>query len=67
MLDFDSFMALAIATVLPALELFNISAAVATDSVVPPTYLGTAAIYCAAYCTAAILFAFILFEDRDLA
>ncbi|MBT4866930.1 MAG: ABC transporter permease subunit [Planctomycetaceae bacterium] len=66
-LEFVQFMALAIATVLPALELFNISAAVATDSVVPPVYLGTAAIYCAAYSTAAILLAFILFEDRDLA
>jgi ABC-type transport system involved in multi-copper enzyme maturation permease subunit len=66
-LEFVQFMAMAIATVLPALELFNISAAVATDSVVPPVYLGTAAIYCAAYCTAAILLAFILFEDRDLA
>jgi hypothetical protein len=53
--------------VLPALEVFNISAAVATDSIVPPVYLGTAALYGAAYCTAAILLAFILFEDRDLA
>jgi ABC-type transport system involved in multi-copper enzyme maturation permease subunit len=66
-LEFVQFMAQAIATVLPALELFNISAAVATDTIVPPAYLGTAALYCAAYCTAAILLAFILFEDRDLA
>ena len=66
-LEFVQFMALAIATVVPALELFNISAAVATDAVVPPVYLGTAALYCAAYCTVAILVAFILFEDRDLA
>ena len=66
-LEFVQFMAQAIATVLPALEVFKIDAAIATDTIVPPIYLGTAAIYCAAYCTAAILFAFILFEDRDLA
>lgn len=66
-LEFVSFMARLIATVLPSLELFNISAAVATGSIVPPVYLGYAALYCAVYSTAAILLAFILFEDRDLA
>lgn len=61
------FMAQLIATVLPSLELFNISAAVATDTVAPPQYLGLASLYSAAYCGAAIFLAFILFEDRDLA
>ena len=66
-LEFVAFMARLIATVLPALEIFNISAAVATGTMVPPVYLGLSMIYCSAYCAAAILLAFILFEDRDLA
>ncbi len=61
------FVARLIATILPALEVFNMQAAVATGTIVPPDYLGFAALYCAAYCAAAILMAFILFEDRDLA
>ena len=56
-----------IATVLPSLEVFNTQAAIATGAMVPPEYLACSALYCAAYCTAAILLAFILFEDRDLA
>jgi len=66
-LEYVQFMARLIATALPSLALFNISAAVATGDVVPPIYLGYSAIYCACYCGAAILMAFILFEDRDLA
>ncbi len=66
-LEFVQFMARLIATLLPSLDLFNISAAVATGANIPPDYLGYSAIYCAAYCTAAILMAYILFEDRDLA
>ena len=66
-LEFVHFMARLIATVLPSLDLFNISAAVATGDMVPPEYLGYSALYCASYCCAAILMAFILFEDRDLA
>jgi ABC-type transport system involved in multi-copper enzyme maturation permease subunit len=65
-LEFVQFMSKLIAIVLPA-DVFNVSAAVATGSVVPPVYLGYAAIYCVCYSTAAILLAFILFEDRDLA
>ncbi len=56
-----------IATALPNLEHFNTQAAVATGTLVPPAYLGFAALYCAAFSLAAILLAFILFEDRDLA
>lgn len=66
-IEFVLFMGRVIATVLPTLDSFNISAAVATGTVVPPVYLGNAAIYCLCYCTATILLAFILFEDRDLA
>ncbi len=66
-LEYVQFMARLIATVLPSLDLFNISAAVATGDIVPPVYLYYSAIYCACYCCASILLAFILFEDRDLA
>jgi ABC-type transport system involved in multi-copper enzyme maturation permease subunit len=62
-----SFMAQVVATVLPALENFNMSAAIATGTQVPNDYLGMCAIYCACYATAAVLLAFMLFEDRDLA
>lgn len=66
-IEYVTFMAKVIATVLPGLDVFNISAAVATGAVPPPIYLGYSAIYCACYCTATVLLAFILFEDRDLA
>jgi ABC-type transport system involved in multi-copper enzyme maturation permease subunit len=62
-----TFIARLIATILPSLEAFNIYAAVATGRSVPPSYLGTSLLYGAAYATAMILVAFILFEDRDLA
>lgn len=62
-----AFAARLIATIFPSLESFNVSAAVATNRIVPPIYLGQAGIYCVCYCAAAILMAFILFEDRDLA
>lgn len=61
------FMAQTIATLLPSLEIFNTQAVVATGRIIPADYLGYSALYCAAYCSAAILLAFILFEDRDLA
>ncbi len=61
------FMAQTIATLLPSLEVFNTQAVVATGRIIPADYLGYSALYCAAYCAAAILLAFILFEDRDLA
>jgi ABC-type transport system involved in multi-copper enzyme maturation permease subunit len=66
-LEFVTFMARLIATMLPSLELFNTSAAVATGDLVPPIYIGSAALYGICYSVAAILLAFILFEDRDLA
>lgn len=61
------FMAKLIAVTLPSLELFNTQAAVATGTLIPPIYLAQTALYCVCYTVAAILLAFILFEDRDLA
>lgn len=55
------------ATVLPVLEHFNIYAAIAGGAPVPWTYLGWAFVYCALYSSVAMLFALLLFEDRDLA
>ncbi|MBL4884271.1 MAG: ABC transporter permease subunit [Planctomycetaceae bacterium] len=66
-LEFVSFVARLFATVLPQLDAFNMSAYIVTGSTVPPLYLAYTAIYGIAYCVAAILLAFILFEDRDLA
>jgi len=66
-LEMVQFMAQLIATVLPSLESFNSQTAVAVNIMIPPVYLAWCAAYCAVYCTAALLLAFILFEDRDLA
>lgn len=65
--EYVTFIARLFATVLPSLESFNISAAVATGAQVPPSYLGMSFLYAAAYATALVLLGFILFEDRDLA
>jgi ABC-type transport system involved in multi-copper enzyme maturation permease subunit len=56
-----------IATVLPVLDHFNITAAVSTGKEVPLEYLGVALVYCLLYSSFALLFALFLFEDRDLA
>ena len=56
-----------IATLLPNLETFNITEAVATDTHVPLVYLLAAAVYCLFYTAACTLLALIMFEDRDLA
>jgi ABC-type transport system involved in multi-copper enzyme maturation permease subunit len=61
------FMANFIATILPKLENFNMSAAVAAGKEIPLSYLGVSTVYCAVYVAAAILLAFLMFEDRDLA
>lgn len=67
-LEFVEFMARVIATILPALNVFNVSVAISTDKIVPAPYLGLSALYTFCYCAATILLAFILFEeDRDLA
>ncbi|MSR58908.1 MAG: ABC transporter permease [Planctomycetaceae bacterium] len=61
------FMARVIATILPAIENFNVETAIVTGMMVPASYLGWTALYSAAYAAMAILLAFISFEDRDLA
>ncbi len=66
-LELVQFMARLIATVLPALEVFNIQPAIATGQEVPLIYLVWAAVYSVAYSAIGILLAFIMFEDRDLA
>ena len=60
------FTAKMIGVVLPALDFFNVSAAVATGSAIPVTYILWNLVYCLLYSTVGILLAFILFEDRDL-
>ena len=62
------FMAKLFAWALPSLEYFNASPSISTGSVIPwVTYVLPAAGYCILYSTAAILFALILFENRDVA
>ncbi len=55
------------AAVFPVLDQFNISTGISTGQPVPLVYLGVALIYCLLYSTVAMLFALLLFEDRDLA
>jgi ABC-type transport system involved in multi-copper enzyme maturation permease subunit len=66
-LELVTFMARVISAILPAVENFNVEAAIVTGSVVKAEYMGWVAAYSVAYIAAAILLAFILFEDRDLA
>jgi len=65
--EFVAFFGQLVALVLPMLDVFNIQAAVAGGKHVPLDYLAWALLYCALYSTVAMLFALILFEDRDLA
>src|SRR5690606_31826078 len=69
MADFEpvAFVGQLIATVLPVLEHFNISAAVSAGKPVPIEYLATATLTCILYTTVAMLLALTFFEDRDLA
>jgi hypothetical protein len=55
------------ATLLPVLDHFTIEAAVVGGVAVPWGYLGWAAVYAGLYATVALLVAFVLFQDRDLA
>lgn len=66
-IEIVDFMARLIATILPNLDYFNMSAAVSTGQFIPPSYLLAALAYATVYGGAAILLSFILFEDRDLA
>src|SRR4051794_26746865 len=63
-----AFMAKLFAWVLPSLEFFNAGPAISTGAVIPwMGYVVPALGYCVLYSGAALLFAFLLFEDRDLA
>lgn len=64
---FVKFVAQLLATVLPSLEHFNMSAAISTGKTIPIDYIGIAGLYCAAYVTTMVMVAFLMFEDRDLA
>ncbi len=66
-LVFVQFFANLIATLLPALDNLNMSPAISTGKVIPVNYIALNALYTVAYVAAAILVAFLLFEDRDLA
>jgi ABC-type transport system involved in multi-copper enzyme maturation permease subunit len=63
-----SFMARFFAWVLPSLEFFNAGPSISTGAVIPWFgYVLPALGYCVLYSGAALFFAFLLFEDRDLA
>jgi ABC-type transport system involved in multi-copper enzyme maturation permease subunit len=62
------FMAKLFAIALPSLEFFNAGPSISTGAVIPWTgYVLPALGYCVMYSGAALLLAFLLFEDRDLA
>ncbi len=62
------FMAKLFAWALPALEFFNAGPAISTGKVIPwMDYVVPALGYCVLYSGAALLFAFLLFENRDVA
>lgn len=56
-----------IATVFPVLDHFDVQASVAGNRIVPLVYLGWCFVYATIYSTIAMLFALVMFEDRDLA
>ncbi len=63
-----SFMARLFAWALPSLEFFNAGPSISTGTLIPWFgYVIPALGYCVLYSGAALLFAFLLFEDRDLA
>lgn len=63
-----AFMAQLFAFVLPSLEFFNSAPAISTGAVIPwGTYVLPALWYCLLYTGAALMFAFLLFENRDVA
>jgi hypothetical protein len=66
-LEFVKFFANLLATLLPALDNINMSSAISAGKSIPFHYVGLNGLYTMSYVAAAILVAFILFEDRDLA
>lgn len=62
------FMARLFAWALPSLEFFNAGPSISTGLAIPwMGYVLPAAVYCVMYTSAALLFAFLLFENRDVA
>jgi len=62
------FMARLFQWALPALEFFNAGPAIATGALIPWVgYVLPALVYCVLYSLAALFFAFLLFENRDVA
>jgi len=62
------FMAKLFAWALPSLEFFNAGPSIATGALIPWVgYVLPAMLYCVMYSGAALLFAFLLFENRDVA
>lgn len=62
------FMGKVFATILPGLEYFNVGPAISTDAVVSwSAYVLPCFAYCALYTSFALVLAFLMFEDRDLA
>ncbi len=66
-IPFVQFTGRLLAVLMPVLNHFNIQPAIAAGQPVPYAYLGMATLYAVLYCTAAMLLALLLFEDRDLA
>jgi len=64
---FVKFIGRLISVMLPVLDHYEIEGAIAGASTVPSAYLWMALLYSTLYCLAAMLFALIFFEDRDLA
>jgi ABC-type transport system involved in multi-copper enzyme maturation permease subunit len=63
-----AFMARLFAWALPSLEFYNAAPAISTGAVIPwISYVLPALGYCVLYSGAALLFAFLLFENRDVA
>ena len=63
-----AFMAQFFAFILPSLEFFNSAPAISTGAVIPwTTYVLPTLWYCLLYTGAALMFAFLLFENRDVA
>jgi hypothetical protein len=56
-----------IATVIPVLDYFDTSAAIAQGKAVQIAYVGATLFYTVLYSAIAMLLSFVLFEDRDLA
>lgn len=57
----------AMAAVLPVLGHFSIESSIGANQTLPLEYLAWSSVYCLLYCSAAMVVALLLFEDRDLA